>query len=295
MISLESIRSLDSLRDFEAAAMSGSFSRAAAELGVTHGAISRAVASLERDLGVTLFVRDSRGVRLTAAGRELHGATSEALAGIELSIRSIKRSEEGRPLLVSCERSIALKWLVPRLASFQDAHPEATVYLSTGGGGVDFESSRLDLAVRRADFPMRSGWKVRPFMREYVGPVLRPDAAESYERGELPRLHSTGRPSAWGDWSALSGESAPPPARGDQYFDHFFLCLEAALSGLGAAVLPYAIAADELAAGRLSAPRGFLPDGSEYCIISQPSSSEDRLTALFSDWLESVAVEPGRA
>lgn len=179
-----------------------------------------------------------------------------------------------------------MKWLVPRLSSFQDANPGIVVYLSTGGGPVDFSAAPLDAAIRRADFVMDPSWSVEPFMKEYIGPVVRPDLAGNFE-GERPvRLHTTTRPAAWKTWADMTG-TVLKEATG-QYFDHFFLCLEAA-------VVPYSIAADALAEGRLAAPRGFVPDGTEYCLVSDKPIRDDPRKTLFLEWLRVEAAVSEKA
>lgn len=290
MISMNSLRSLEALRVFESAARTGSFSRAAGELGVTHGAISRKIDTLEYDLGCTLFERSPRGTRLTRAGRLLFDATSRALEYISRCIERLRFGNEQQPFLISCERSIATTWLIPRLSLFQDENPGITVYLSTGGGLVDFRSSALDVAIRRADFAMDHSWAVEPFMKEYIGPVCKPKLQAQFAAGTLPRVHSTTRPEAWQTWLKLSGMKLPQSR--DQYFDHFFLCFEAAVSGLGVAVLPYAVAADALADGRLVAPFGFAADGSDYVLISEADTHSDPRKARLLAWLRSVAPSP---
>ena len=129
-------------------------------------------------------------------------------------------------------------------------------------------------------------------MKEHIGPVLKPELAPRFDTGDLVRLHTTTRPSAWRTWAELAGTALPDST--DQYFDHFFLCFEAALSGLGVAMVPYAIAADAIASGQLSAPRGFVPDGTEYCLISEDALEKDRRKTLFLDFLRSVSSVPGK-
>ena len=134
MLSLSAVRSLEALRAFEAVARTGSFSQAAKELGITHGAVSRKIGTLEYDLGFLLFARSSRGVTRTAMGQVLFETTHKALSELSRTIDRLKSNIEHRPFLVSCERSIAMKWLIPRLPIFQNENPEVLVYLSTGGG-----------------------------------------------------------------------------------------------------------------------------------------------------------------
>ncbi|MCI0579293.1 MAG: LysR family transcriptional regulator, partial [Chloroflexi bacterium] len=281
--------SLDALKAFEAAARLGSFSRAAAELHVTHGAISRHVANLERQLGVALFDRAHRRVALTPAGRILFEATHDGLATISSAVARLRPDAARRPFVVSCERSLAMKWIIPRLSEFQDENPGLRLHLSTGGGSVEFAGEYLDVAIRRADFPLNPAWHIENFMAERIGPVCHPKVAEAFKQGTFVALHTTSRPSAWSDWGGRTGHDFPQ--RQDQYFDHFFLCVEAAIAGLGVAVVPLAIAIDELETGRLVAPAGFVADGTKYCLIAETEINTDPRKATFLKWLQKKANE----
>ncbi|CAP54902.1 LysR family transcriptional regulator [Gluconacetobacter diazotrophicus] len=273
------IPSLDDLRAFEAVTRLGSVRAAAIELALTHGAISRRVSKLAADLKLQLLEPDGRGVRPTPDGERLALATSDALKGISTALAEIRSPLTSPPIVLSCERSLAMRWLIPRLSDFQDRHPAIDVHLSTGGGPLDFERERITLAIRRLDFPLDPDWTITTLTAEAVGPVMRPDMAGRFEDGDYLALGSRTRPEAWPEWLATRPDVQAP--RDIRLYDHHFLMLEAAASGLGVALSPRIIAADDVANGRLMAPVGFQADGTGYGLI-RPSRMEvtDHVEAL---------------
>ena len=192
--------SLNDMRAFEAVARLGSMRAAADALALTHGAVSRRVAKLSDDLGLELFEPAGRGLRLTAEGQALASAMGRALALINDTIDSLRDRDAKRPVVLSCERSVAMRWLIPRLSAFQDRHPEIELHLSVGGGPLDFSRDQVSLALRRLDFPVNPDWRVTPLMRESMGPVMTPALLPGFEAGDYVALASRTRPAAWDDW-----------------------------------------------------------------------------------------------
>lgn len=279
---------LGAIRFFEAAARLGSFVRAADELHLTHGAISRQIRQLEEALGVPLFERRNRAVFLTEAGRTLHVAATQSLAGLAEAVARIRAPAPRAALVLSCEPTIAMRWLIPRLSRFADAHPDIALHLMAAGGPIDFRRSGVDVALRRNDFPFDVRWHTRELALERVGPVCRPDLATA-DPAAVTRLHTRTRPDAWQRWQQLKGDEKTGPTvqigRSDPWYEHFYLSLQAAAAGLGWAMASRLMAADELADGRLAAPLGFVPDGSSYHLISPaPFAQDARLEALHG-WL----------
>ncbi|GBQ29841.1 LysR family transcriptional regulator [Gluconacetobacter azotocaptans] len=273
------IPSLDDLRAFAAVVRLGSVRAAATELALTHGAVSRRASKLAAELNLTLLEPDGRGVRPTRDGARLARAASDALNGIAAALAEIRSSAAAPPIVLSCERSLAMRWLIPRLSDFQDRHPGIDVHLSTGGGALDFARERITLAIRRLDFPLDPDWTVTTLVPEAVGPVMRPDMAERFRAGDYLALGSRTRPEAWRNW--LASRPDIPAPRDTRLFDHHFMMLEAAAGGLGVALSPRIIAADEVRNGRLLAPVGFDADGTSYGLI-RPRGMEmtDNLRAL---------------
>ncbi len=274
---------LDDLRAFETVARLGSVRGAAAELALTHGAISRRVSKLAADLGITLLEANGRGVRATPNGEKLAEAAGRAFGLITHTLTEIRSTGVPMPIILSCERSLAMRWLIPRLSSFQDRYPDVEVHLSTGGGALDFARDRVTLAIRRLDFPVDPDWHITMLMPERVGPVMLPSLLDGFERGDYIALGSRTRPNAWEAWLNMH-PNAPRP-RTARLLDHHFLMAEAALGGLGVALAPQVIAADDVTNGRVKAPLGFDGDGTDYGLIFPgPLPVSAGLSAL-RDWL----------
>lgn len=295
---------LENLRIFEAVARLHGFTAAAESLALSHSAVSRRVSELEARVGVQLLQRSSRQVTLTPAGKILFEAAQEALKCIADATAEIRHPAQQGPLLVSCERSLAMRWLIPRLSGFQDAHPEIPVYLSTGGGPIDLMRENIDLAIRRADFNPGPQAISVPLFMEYVGPVIAAESARQSSRSAgSTRLHTTGRPDAWNFWTAhatartrKSVADRPSATRTrakwqDQYFDHFFLSLQAAEAGLGTAIAPLFLVIDSLTSGRLVAPSGFIADGTQYIALLRKPLAQHSAEEQFMQWLQSAATE----
>lgn len=258
--------SLDDLRAFEAAARLGSVRLAADELALTHGAVSRRITKLSNDVGLKFFEKSGRGLRLTAAGETLNLTLGRFFAELTTTLENLRAAgPRQNALVLSCEPSVAMRWLIPRLANFQDAHPDIALHLSVGGGPVEFRRERVDLAIRRLDFALPEAWHVERVFAEKMGPVLSPHLAPAFATGDYIALGSRTRPDAWSHW--LSAHPAAHRPTEIRYYDHHFLLVEAALAGLGVALSPLVLATDDVGAGRLVAPVGFDPDGSHYGLI----------------------------
>ncbi|MFD5328449.1 LysR substrate-binding domain-containing protein [Streptomyces sp. NPDC127092] len=275
---------LNTLLPFEATVRHASMTRAARELHVTHGAVSRQVQNLEKALGVALFERGPRALRPTPQARRLAAAVREALDVIEEATREVSGREPDGPLALSCEPTLLMRWLIPRLPDLTARHPELTVHLSAGGGPPAFDRDTVDAAVRRDDFPVPEGVSRVPLFEEWTGPVCRPELAERLLDGApVTLLHTATRPSAWDDWRRLTGHT--PHGTSEQRFEHFYLALQAAVAGVGVAVGPYALVHDDLVRGQLAAPYGFVADGTGYGLLSpRPPERDPRVAALL-DWL----------
>ena len=278
---------LDDLRAFETVARLGSVRAAAADLALTHGAVSRRVSKLSTDLGLRLLEADGRGVRLTSDGATLAVATGRAFTLITDALAEIRSGSKPVPIILSCERSLAMRWLIPRLSGFQDRYPDVEVHLSTGGGALDFARDRVTLAIRRLDFLVDPEWTIIRLMPERVGPVMLPSLRRRFENGDYVALGSRTRPNAWETWFG-EHKDAPRP-RTSRLLDHHFLMAEAALGGLGVALAPQAIALDDVANGRLEAPRGFDCDGTDYALIHPKSIIDSPGLVALREWLTAQA------
>ena len=279
------IPSLDDLRAFEATARLGSVRLAADSLALTHGAISRRITKLSRELGFTLFEKSGRGLRLTQAGETLNLTLGRFFAELAETVENLRRtSTQQAAVVLSCEPSVAMRWLIPRLARFQAAFPHFPLHLSVGGGPIEFRRDRIDLAIRRLDFAIPETWHVERLFAEEMGPVMSPDLLPAFEAANYVALGSKTRPHAWSEW--LSTHAAFHRPREIRYFDHHFLMIEAALAGLGVALSPRVLAGDDLARGRLVAPAGFDADGSSYGLVWPAGEELESESGPFVQWLK---------
>lgn len=268
----------------EAAARHGSFTKAADSLNLTHGAVSRAVQQAEQALGVALFRRHNRRVSLTPEGRILAGCLDRIFTDLR---QTCARLRHPSTLAVSCEPTLTMRWLMPHLPEFSALYPGITVHLATGGGPIDLSLAGVDVAIRRADFGLPGSAVIRPLGAEQVGVVCNPAAWDRWG-GDLrtaPRLHTRTRPQGWADWSRHSGTPLPP-AETEQVFDHFSFSLQAAVAGLGVAIGPLPLVADDLATGVLIAPFGFCPGGADYVALLADDPPPGSPVERFLGWLE---------
>ncbi|MDC8756176.1 LysR substrate-binding domain-containing protein [Janthinobacterium fluminis] len=286
--------SLNAIRMFEVAARHLSFVRAAEELHLTHGAVSRQIRLLEDTLGVALFERRNRAVFLTREGAAFQLTCADVMARLASGIRAIQQAGESA-LVLSCEPTLAMRWLIPRLGAFRERFPRIELHLVAAGGPVDFRRGHVDLALRRNDFQWGTDCHAEPVAREWTAPVCAPALLEA---GQLHlerhcQLHTASRPDAWPCWGAASGR-ATPASRTARY-EHFYLSLQAAGAGLGVAIGSVYMVGEELANGRLVAPAGFVEDGSDYYLLSPTPFAGDARRLDVLGWLrEELAATRAR-
>ena len=276
---------LNALRFFEAAARLGSFVKAADELRLTHGAVSRQVRLLEDVLGIALFERRNRAVFLTPQGELLRAATEHAFEHIDATVEAMRQPARQVPLVVSCEPTISMKWLIPRLGDFYKRHPEVQLHIFASGGPVAFQRDGVDVALRRNDFRWGTEVHAEKVCDEWVGPVCAPALLKRHKLHLATQkiLHTSSRKTAWAHWHSVSKLDASHS--GSQTYEHFYLTLQAACAGLGVAIGSAFMTQEEIGTGRLVAPYGFMRDGSEYFLLSpQPFDTDPRRVA-FLQWL----------
>jgi DNA-binding transcriptional LysR family regulator len=266
-------------------------SAAALELSVTPGAISRQVQQLERSLNVKLFEGSKNKPMLTPAAQTLLSALSPALDQMEAAVKAINAANCGA-LDVSCFSTFMVKWLIPRLFDFNARYSDIEIRLQTTQGADDPDQEQIDLVIAVEEFTSNRP-NVLPLFPEQLGPVLAPSLAASFalktplDLAGKTLLQSKGRLNAWSMWATAMGCSTP---RGTgPRFDHYYFALEAAVSGLGIAVAPWHLVADDLRAGRLVAPFGFCASGMHY--VAKRRSQRNLRLDLFCDWLQGQATQ----
>lgn len=249
-----------SVRVFEAAARSGSFARAADELGITAGAVSQHIRILEEFAGQPLFRRLGRGVELTEAGQAAFGHASGALAEMIQAGRAMRASLRGRRISISTAPSFASKWLIPRLSKFQERYPDIEVRMSADMGLVDFATTDIDLAVRYGPGGYE-GLHCERLMSESVVVVASPKLlqgrtiATAADLADFPLIHDEAPerdPSCptWPMWFAARGERRDDAERGLR-FNHSGLALEAAAAGKGLVLAKRQLALRDISDGAL--------------------------------------------
>ena len=283
---------LNALRAFEAAGRLGSFKDAAAELHVTHGAVSQQVRLLEEWLGAPLFERHNRRVALTPAARTYLDKVGPLFEQLEQATARYGVTETvARTLSVNASATFTLRWLVPRLAAFRAGHPDAEVNVETSNAPLEGLKEGYDVIIRGGPDTFY-GYSTRSFLIEERAPVCSPALLQRVplqspaDLRHHTLLHTSSLPRLWPDWLASAQVPALSPAA-TLTFDHFYLTLQAAIDGIGIAMGPAALVADDLAAGRLvepfAAPR--LPSRS-YCTYVPNEKAGDELVRQFCDWLE---------
>ena len=285
-----SLPPLNAVRAFEAAGRLGSFKAAAAELGVTHGAVSQQIRLLEDHLGAPLFERHNRRILLTPSGRVYLGEVGPALERVA-SATSKYGEVAASVLRVNAPATFALRWLVPKLTEFQEQYPWIKVRLETSGISIDALSEQADVIIRGGPDAFHD-YQVRPFLSEKRLPVCSPAVLNRLplrQPGDLSRhtlLHTLSVPRLWQDWLAKAGVPALE-ADADLVLDHFYLTLQAARDGVGVAMGPTALMAEDLEAGLLVMPFATLSlRARSYCTyVPEALANDSRILALRS-WLE---------
>ena len=270
--------SLNALRAFEAMARTGRVTLAAEELHVTHSAVSRQVKALEQALGVRLFSGPKHRLELTASGRDLLPALTEAFDQIAAAVRRARTGAED--LHVAVNASISVKWLIPRLAGFQAAHPDVRLHLSELAAHATAHRG-AQAVVRIVPTSRLADPHCTPFIRNALGAVMSP-ALVGRDVLDVPRLAAMTHPEAWPIFAELAGVELPPA--NDRPFAHVHFAMDAALAGLGAAVVSWPLCAREVQAGELVAPLGFRRSESAFALLAAPGA-ESRALARFRDWL----------
>jgi DNA-binding transcriptional LysR family regulator len=291
---------LNALRAFEAAARLGSVSEAARELHVTHGAISRQLKQLEEALGLALFAKEGRGVKLTDAGVRLRDAASEAFERLRSTCIELQRQTSDAPFVLGCPGSLLARWFIPRLDRLNRDLPELRLQLSASEGELDPRKPGLDATLWYAEPPWPADMQVFELAAERIGPVLSPyhprcaelrDAAPAALLEET-LLHTASRPQAWPNWARQQGLD-PARLRLGQSFEHLYFLLEAALAGLGVAIAPQQLVADDLKSGRLLAPWGFVETDARLALwvpARRADRRADRCAERLADWLRQQLI-----
>ncbi len=294
---IRELPSLNALRAFEAVARLGSMSLAAQELHVTHGAVSRQVGALQEALAQPLFVRQGRGIVLTGDGQSLRESCTAAFEQLRRTWSRLQQTDPASAFVLGCSGSVLARWVIPRLERLRRDLPALTLHLSVLGEPVTDEMHGVDAILLLAAPPWPTTWQVVELAPESIGPVLSPRYPGAERLRELPAdalcdeplLHTVSRPQAWPDWARAMG-LPPESLHQAQALPHLYFLLEAAAAGLGVAIAPQPLVADDLAAGRLIAPWGFRPTSASWVLCAPRQASDPRLAEL-ANWLRQELAE----
>lgn len=284
------IPSNSALMAFEASARHGSFARAADELALTEGAISRQIGRLEAFLGITLFERVGNRVRLLPNGERYAVQVRESLDRLERDSQYLMgQPSDGASIDIATIPTFAARWLIPRLVQFREKHPNIIVHLAERMEPFVLAGSGFDAAIH-FEHPAWTGMRTHRLLQETLVPVCHPALLERGEGAaslnELPRLHRRQNPDAWQRYAQETGIVLTNAAIGPRYDLHIML-IEAALAGLGVALVPRLYVETELAEGRLVAP---WPDGRSISktfslILPESIRLSDGPVQVFANWL----------
>ena len=283
---------LNALRAFDATARLLSVSKAADELHVTHGAISRQLRSLEDWLGMALFEKNGRGIKLTNEGERLKIASGTAFDRIRSACADLKQQAGNTPFVLACPGSLLARWFIPRLDRLNRDLPGLRLQLTTGESELDPRNTAVNATLCFATPPWPEDMQVHELGAEYIGPVLSPRYARYDVLARAPAsalldeplMYPASRPHAWAQW-ARAQKLAPAALQLGQAFEHLYYLMEAASAGLGVAIAPQQVAADDLAAGRLLAPWGFVKTNAQLSLWIAQGRHDLRADAL-ARWLK---------
>ncbi len=278
---------LNGLRAFEASARHLSFTRAAIELCVTQAAVSQQVKGLEKRLGVALFQRLPRGLKITAEGEALLPTVTSSFDQMATTLDRIEAGQVRELLFLGVVGTFAVGWLLPRLSAFQKRHPFIDVRVSTNNNRVDMAAEGLDFAIRFG----QGSWHGTDAFRLFeapLSPLCTPKLAETLkEPADLidATLLRSYRADEWSTWFAAAGVSPAAQVNAGIVFDTSLGMMEAALQGLGVALAPPSMFSRHLASGAVMQPFPVTISLGSYWLTRLQSKPQTPAMQAFSDWL----------
>ncbi|WP_439373443.1 LysR substrate-binding domain-containing protein [Bradyrhizobium sp. DASA03120] len=285
---------LKSLHLFEAVSEFPSFSRAAERLNMTSGAVSYQMRLLEDWFGKRLFVRHNSGVRLTSDGDRLKSSCASAFTMLEKECYELRRNDAGRSVVVGCSPTFLSHGLLPRLGAFRQRYQDIDFVFET-------EADLDALAVGALDVLFVCGLLKRPLpvrevhiANEMIGPVCAPATLKAIKSPQdilsIPLLHEAERLNAWSEWASAAGICLQRSRR--VVFDTFSLAVEAAKSGLGAAISSQILVRSNLEKGELVAPVGFVPVNRSIYMFVNGHTRNIAAVNEFERWVLSEILGP---
>ncbi|MEH6800993.1 MAG: LysR family transcriptional regulator [Halopseudomonas sabulinigri] len=279
---------------FESSARHESFTKAAEELSLTQSAVCRQIANLEEFLDIQLFRRTRRGVKLTDAGQTYSRRIASRLDAVERDTLSVMGNQGTATLELALVPTFGTQWLLPRLGGFLKQHPQITVNLTNRTRPFLFADTEFDAAIYFGDGEW-SGTQTHFLMKESPIPVCSPALIAPQQQlspeqiANLPLLQQTTRPYAWRQWFAAVEMRVEHDLNGTR-LELFSMLAQAAMHGLGLALIPPFLIRQELADGRLISPceRSFDSTNSYFLVIPE-RKAESAALLVFRDWLTGEA------
>jgi LysR family glycine cleavage system transcriptional activator len=291
------IPSTSGLRAFEAACRYLSFNQAAEELGVTPGAVSRQIQSLEHYLGKTLFHRHHKRVELTAVGRQYLAEISLPLEKISAASTRLRSEFRRNAISICAYPSFAINWLIPRWASLYDRYPDIDVQLITSLNPADFERDDFDISIHvLAEGKSQPGLRIDKLLEVDTYPICSPAVAEKLTHLEDLRdavlLHESPRPTDWPRWVQEAKLTGIDTSKG-LHFESANMAHHAAMNGLGVAIGIDALVREDIAAGRLVKPFNITRrSGNPFHIVSSTRKATRPKLVAIREWMLEAAGQP---
>lgn len=296
---MRSLPPLKALQTFEVASRHLSFQQAAEELDVTSTAISHQIKVLEDYLEVSLFRRRPRPLALTEAGQLLYPVVRESLDSIAEAIAQLKQTPLSTALTVSVTTVFAAKWLVPRLAEFQQTHPKIDLRLQTSNDVVNLQQQTVDLAIRygKGNYPGLAVHRLMsdrfvpvcsPRLLENNPPISKPGDVTHYPLLHFEWIHFGIDAPDWKNWFSAAGLNTIDSDPGLK-FNEESLAIQAAISGQGVALCSTVHVADDVALGFLVQPLNMTLDGFNYSAVYLDNHPKEVMILKFIDWLVEMA------
>ena len=274
--------SLNSLKFFYYVAQHGSVTLASQKLFVTQSAVSKQIKNLEDALGLILFDRVNKKLILTSNGSLLFACCQQVFAKLDDCLVDLKNQQyEKKQLVLSCEPTISMKWLIPRLAEFNSLNYGFEILLLTGGGIVDFQGKSIDIALRRNDFEWDKNIFHEKIIEEYIVAVrnTRTDQTNTL-------LLTSSRPHLWQHINKSKLVSSDILSYEHMVLEHFYLCIEGCLAGLGTAIVSIFMVEKEISHQFLELVHPPVADSSSYHLLSYYPFYEDERKVIFKNWLK---------
>lgn len=276
---------LNSLKFFYFVAKCGSVTAAAEKLFVTQSAVSKQIHNLEEYLNIVLFVRKNKTLVITSDGQKLFNCCHHVFSQLDECLINLNNNGK-KQLILSCEPTISMKWLIPRLSKFKELGHDFEIVLLTGGGVVDFEKNKIDIAIRRNDFSWGEHIYSEKIVDEYI--VI---ARKTNFHVNTELLISTSRPKFFYNMSKIFGIKDSLSKYSKTELEHFYLCLEGCLAGLGDTIISIYMIEKELECNLLKKISTPVHDGSSYYLLSHTAFETDHRKIIFLNWLRHEMYE----